>query len=312
MIGIESQVREGPQPSDDNLSFAAIANSIDQMIWSTRPDGYHDYYNDRWYEYTGVPHSSTDGDRWNGMFHPDDRQRAWEVWRHSLRTGEPYHIEYRLRHKSGEYRWVIGRAQCVRDQHDQIQRWYGTCTDVHDLKLAEQQIRRNRHTFYNLIQNNPFGVYVVDADFRLAEASLGSRKVFENVRPLIGRDFAEILRTVWVEPFATEAIARFQHTLETGEPYSSPRTVEARNDIGAVEAYDWRIERLELPDGRHGVVCYFYDLSERLTYEAALRESEARLRALTDSLPAGMVYQMQVDANDAIGASFMCRKATRS
>ncbi len=85
--------------------FAAIANSIDQMIWSTQPDGFHDYYNDRWYEFTGVPYGSTDGAAWSGMFHPDDQERAWTVWRHSLETGEPYHIEYRLRHNTGEYRW---------------------------------------------------------------------------------------------------------------------------------------------------------------------------------------------------------------
>lgn len=60
--------------------YQAIVNSIDQMIWSTRPDGYHDFYNDRWYEYTGVPRGSTDGEAWNGMFHPDDRARAFEVW----------------------------------------------------------------------------------------------------------------------------------------------------------------------------------------------------------------------------------------
>lgn len=193
------------------------------MIWSTRPDGYHDYYNDRWYEYTGVPHGSTDGDGWNAMFHPEDQARAWKVWRHSLDTGEPYHIEYRLRHKSGEYRWVIGRAKCVRDDDGRIQRWYGTCTDVDDLKTAEQQLRQNRDTFYNLIQNNPFGVYVVDSDFKLAEVSLGSQVVFENVRPLIGRDFSEVLRIVWSEPFASEAIGRFRHTLETGNLIPPPR-----------------------------------------------------------------------------------------
>jgi PAS domain S-box-containing protein len=116
----------------------AIINSIDQMIWSTRPDGYHDYFNDRWYEYTGVPYGSTDGEGWNGIFHPDDRERAWQAWRHSLATGEPYHIEYRLRHSSGKYRWVIGRAQSVRGDNGEITRWFGTCTDIHDLKEAEE------------------------------------------------------------------------------------------------------------------------------------------------------------------------------
>lgn len=277
---------------ESDARFQAITNSVDQMIWSTRPDGYHDYFNDRWYEYTGLALGSTDGTRWNAVFHPGDQERAWETWRNCLATGERYHIEYRLRHRSGEYRWVIGRAQCVRDDEGQITRWYGTCTDVHDLKTAEEQISRNHATFYNLIQNNPFGVYVVDADFRLAEASQGSQKVFEHVKPLIGRDFAEVLRIVWAEPFATEAINRFRYTLATGEPYSSPRTVEQRGDLAIVEAYDWRIERIELPDARYGVVCYFYDLSDRQRWEAELVERDARLRALTDNLPGGMVYQV--------------------
>nr|WP_255522394.1 PAS domain-containing protein [Paracoccus sp. NBH48] len=77
------------------------------MIWSTRPDGFHDYYNHRWYEFTGVPEGSTDGEAWAGMFHPDDQDRTWARWRQSLETGQPYEIEYRLRHRSGEYRWVL-------------------------------------------------------------------------------------------------------------------------------------------------------------------------------------------------------------
>jgi PAS domain S-box-containing protein len=124
--------------------FRAIANSIDQMIWATQPDGYHDYYNQRWYEFTGVPEGSTDGDAWNGMFHPDDQERAWSVWRHCLATGEPYHIEYRLRHRSGEYRWVLGRAQPVRDEEGRIKRWFGTCTDIHDFKQAQDALRESR------------------------------------------------------------------------------------------------------------------------------------------------------------------------
>ena len=118
------RVRAQARLLESEAKFHAIANSIDQMVWSTRPDGHHDYYNERWYEYTGVPPGSTDGEEWNGVFHPDDQDRAWRVWRHSLETGEPYHIEYRLRHRSGEYRWVIGRAQCVRDEGGAVSRWY--------------------------------------------------------------------------------------------------------------------------------------------------------------------------------------------
>ena len=118
------------------------------MVWVTRPDGYHEYYNRRWYEFTGVPDGSTDGEGWNGMFHPDDQERAWARWRHRLDTGEPYEIEYRLRHHSGDYRWTLGRALPVRDARGEIERWFGTCTDIDAMKRLtaerEQPARSER------------------------------------------------------------------------------------------------------------------------------------------------------------------------
>jgi PAS domain S-box-containing protein len=119
--------------------FRVLADSMPQMVWSTRPDGYHDYYNARWYEFTGMPPGSTDGQAWNGMFHADDQERAWARWRHSLATGEPYEIEYRLRNASGDYRWTLGRALPMRGPDGDIVRWFGTCTDIHEQKLAEEQ-----------------------------------------------------------------------------------------------------------------------------------------------------------------------------
>ncbi|MEH2078469.1 MAG: PAS domain S-box protein [Nostoc sp.] len=158
-------------------------------------------------------------------------------------------------------------------------------TDITRRKQVEAVLQASHQTFRYLVENSPFGVYVVDADFRLAQVSAGAQKVFENVRPLIGRNFAEVLRMLWQEPFASEAIARFQQTLNTGEPYHSPSTVECRSDVDEIESYDWKIERIPLPDGRFGVVCHFYDLSERQRYEAALRESEERFRNLADNAP---------------------------
>lgn len=122
--------------------FRTITDAMPQMVWSTRPDGFHDYYNDQWYYFTGVPYGSTDGDGWNDLFHPDEQQLAWGKWRHSLSTGETYEVEYRLRHHSGHYRWVLGRAQPVFGEAGEIVRWMGTCTDIHAQKLAEEAWRR--------------------------------------------------------------------------------------------------------------------------------------------------------------------------
>jgi PAS domain S-box-containing protein len=124
---------------ESNARFAVLTDAMPQMVWSTLPDGFHDYYNARWYEFTGVPVGSTDGEAWNGMFHPDDQERAWARWRHSLDTGEPYEIEYRLRHHSGDYRWTLGRALPVRDAEGRITRWIGTCTDIDEQRRAADQ-----------------------------------------------------------------------------------------------------------------------------------------------------------------------------
>ena len=91
---------------------------------------------------------------------------------------------------------------------------------------AEERLQAAHDTFRHLVDQSPFGIYVVDADFRLVQVSTGAQKVFEQVRPLLGRDFAEVLRQLWPEPFAGQAIAIFRHTLDTGEPYHAPSTVE--------------------------------------------------------------------------------------
>lgn len=123
---------------DSDARFRVLADAMPQMVWSTLPDGFHDYYNARWYEFTGAPSGSTDGEGWNDMFHPNDQARAWALWRRSLETGEPYEIEYRLRRADGVYRWTLGRAAPLRDEQGRITRWFGTCTDIDDMKRMEQ------------------------------------------------------------------------------------------------------------------------------------------------------------------------------
>ena len=127
---------------ESEAKFRTIADAMPQMVWSTLPDGYHDYYNEQWYSYTGVPRNSTDGDGWNDIFHPDDSERSWAAWRASLATGKTYEIQYRLRHHSGVYRWVLGRALPVRNDAGDIIRWMGTCTDIDDQKQAEDELRQ--------------------------------------------------------------------------------------------------------------------------------------------------------------------------
>ena len=222
----------------------------------------------------------------------------WELWDEKSKAVVRESVEKSLRGETAQFQafgatakgtpkwWDIIVSPVSNDSNpSQI---ISVSRDITEQKEAEERLRRNHETFYNLVQNAPFGIYVVDADFRLTQHSAGSSKVFGSIGPVIGRDFTEIIRILWEEPFASEVIDRFRHTLETGESYQAVGTTELRADIEEVESYDWKIDRIVLPDGRFGVVCYFYDFTERLEFEAKLRESEQQMRLVLNAAQVGL------------------------
>ena len=122
--------------------FAFLSDFIPQLVWITDPQGNHTYFNKRWVDYTGytVP-MSVGPDMWNNLLHPDDQQRARQIWGHSLATGEFYEIEYRFKNKEGGYQWFLGQAQPQYNEDGTIKQWFGTCTDIHEQKETEFALR---------------------------------------------------------------------------------------------------------------------------------------------------------------------------
>ena len=142
---------------------------------------------------------------------------------------------------------------------------------------AEAEREGTQRTLATLVERCPFGIYLIDADFRIASVNAGSQdRAFANVRPLIGRPFDEAMRVIWPEPVATECINIFRHTLDTGEPYFSRDFVSPRADTGQTEGYEWELHRITLPNGRYGVVCYYFDATRLRQAEQALREADRK------------------------------------
>lgn len=132
---------------ESEYQFRQLTESLPQMVWVTRPDGYHEYFNQQWYNFTGTSPGETQGELWAKLLHPDDFQRTLDTWHKSLETGEPYNIEYRFRSTDGEYRWFLGKALPLRNAEGKITRWFGTCTDIHNQKLIEKAIRESEERF---------------------------------------------------------------------------------------------------------------------------------------------------------------------
>ena len=267
--------------------YRAVVESQSEMVCRFRPDGAILFVNEAYAKAVGTTVEALEGASFWPHVAEADRPGVRALLDGLSPSRPEVRIENRFETAEGP-RWTLwlNRALAFDDAGRCVEA-QATGIDITDRKRAEERLQANRDAFYGLVKNSPFGVYLVDADFRLAEISAGAVATFAGVDPLLGRDYAEILRIIWPEPFATKAIEIFRHTIATGERFVSERFAERRADRGQEEAYDWRVERVMMPDGRFGAVCYFYELTAQRRLEHELRlaneRSEAAVAALRES-----------------------------
>ena len=143
--------------------------------------------------------------------------------------------------------------------------------DITTRKRAEDIVHRNEVLFTALVTQVPVGVFVVDSGLRMRQVNPIATVAFQNIKPLVGRDFSEVMRTLWPRRVAEGIVDHFRHTLETGDSYQPQKVTEKRRDLGVKEVYEWQIQRVTLPVGEYGVVCFFNNITERTKTEAAQR-----------------------------------------
>jgi PAS domain S-box-containing protein len=124
--------------------FRQLADSMPQIVWTAIPEGWMDYCNRRWIEYTGTVPTDSKGWNWTAAVHPDDLAQVLEGWNHALATAQAFSAEARLlRHSDATYRWHLTRAIPAFDAHGKVACWYGTSTDIHENKLAEEAMMKS-------------------------------------------------------------------------------------------------------------------------------------------------------------------------
>ncbi|BAY43952.1 PAS/PAC sensor hybrid histidine kinase [Scytonema sp. HK-05] len=151
--------------------YRLLAENVPQMVWITRPDGFVEYFNQRWLDYTGLRLEETLASNWQQVVHPDDLPRAVEKWTTGLRTGNRVEVQYRLKRVDGVYRWHIVQALPLRDEGGTIVKWFGTCTDIDDQKRTEEALRQSEARLRLFVDSDIIGIQYGDVYGGLSEVN---------------------------------------------------------------------------------------------------------------------------------------------
>jgi two-component system phosphate regulon sensor histidine kinase PhoR len=120
--------------SQGNLKF--LSDKIPVIVWTALPNGSIDYFNQRWFDFTGLEFEDSKGNGWQKMLHPEDRKKIISIWQHAISNAENFEIEYRCKGADNQYRWFLGKAVPFKDEEENLIAWFGTSTDIEDQKKA--------------------------------------------------------------------------------------------------------------------------------------------------------------------------------
>jgi PAS domain S-box-containing protein len=254
-------------------------DTVPALIARYRPDGFMDFRNKNWREYTGLSQDNLGGRRWGSALHPDDEEMVEREWRNHIATGEPFELEQRLRKADGEYRWHRVRRVPLRGETGEVIKWYAIAFDIDDRKRTEDALRTSeadlakaRYELQLIIDTIPVLVLRHRAD-----------GIIDYVNE-VGRTYSGLATTKWTtrtsiitHPDDVPRLeAAWDAALVTGEPFESE--VRLRRADGE---YRWFVTR-RVPLRRNGdVIAWYaatYDIEDRKRAETELIESERRFR----------------------------------
>jgi PAS domain S-box-containing protein len=163
----DERLRTARELQNSEERFRQLADAMPQLVWTAETNGTIDYYNRRHEEFSGFAQSPDGNWVWTPVLHPDDLRPTMEAWAEAVRTGNVYQIAHRVQGRDGRFRWHLSRAVPVCDDQGEICKWYGTATDIDDLKRTETELRRSEEQFRAFFENAAVGTSEVDLAGRI-------------------------------------------------------------------------------------------------------------------------------------------------
>ncbi|HTE45599.1 MAG TPA: PAS domain S-box protein [Gemmatimonadaceae bacterium] len=286
--------------------FRQLAEAIPQIVWTATPDGSLDYYNKRWFDYTGQTLQDGAGWGWGPVVHPEDLQPCMDRWAHSCATGEPYEVEYRFKRASdGVYRWHLGRAMAMRDDAGAIVKWFGTCTDIDDQKRAVEALAESQSRIRSLLDQSPVSTAIFDADGRPVESNPAYAKLWGRPATAVAPGW-----TLFDDPvFASPQLGALVRRAFDGEHVTLPLLLYENGSTQRGEIWVRAIlNPIRDAAGRvTQVVQVQEDVTARHEAEVAYHAARERFRIVQDASPDGFALLRSVrdDLDQVIDFEFL-------
>ena len=279
---------EALRSSERNL--AALVNTIPTAAWTTRPDGYCDFLNQVWLDHAGMTAEQAAGWGWVEAVHPDDRPKLVEVWQSCLVSGIPLDTEARIRRFDGSYRWFLIRGNPLKDERDNILKWYGTCVDIEDRKRGEEALHARELSWRQIVDNIPGLVATMRA---MGEIEFLNRQTLE----YFGKTGEELKNWALIDAVHPDDLPRViearKKSIETGQIYEIEHRCRRADGV-----YRWFQVRGLPARNAEGTISAWYllltDIDDRKRAEEVLRTRELEVRSFFDNTP-GLFARLSPD-----------------
>lgn len=266
-----------------------LLDKIPSPIWRSAPDGNCIFFNGAWLNFTGRSQDQESGRGWIDGVHPDDLPRVQETYLRSHEHQRPFQLDFRVRHHSGEYRWISTSAEPVQDEDGRFAGFLGTCLDLTERREMERSLAHSERMFEQLFEYNPDGVIVVDHEMKILTAN---RQAYEMFGYTPGELLGKSINTLMPPEFRRRHNRHFIHYLK--QPHL--RAMGAHLSLWALRKDGSRFpiaitlgpfEDLSAP-GRHLILATMRDQTSQVSAENALRESEARFHTIFNEADLGI------------------------
>lgn len=275
---------------DKFIHLKTIAETLPHLVWIANPNGDIDYYNQRWFDYSGTTFARMVQEGWEGVLHPDDLQNYIDQWQNALHSCEYYEVEYRLKRASdGSYRWHLGRFLPIKEESNEVVKWFGTSTDIDDLKQThekitkeiasrkegEKEISLNERKISLIIENSYDAFIGIDEDNKIIAWNAQAEKIFGwNKKEAIGENLGELIIPDRYRDMHNAGIKRFISTGQ-GPRVNTRLQLEALNREQVEFPIELTVGAIKL-SGKYEFFAFIHDISDR-------RKSENNLRRLSQT-----------------------------